>query len=130
MKTFNIGDVVQINKFGKCGKVIDKMYSEAYDRFFFEVEYDETSNLFQADDLMHDEDAQAKYHFTIEQKEGVVIAVLYDDNDKEVARGHGHVLHNGVVGFTQAASYALKRIYTDMNGGKMLCYNMEEGRYE
>ena len=133
MKTFNIGDNVYINDLGKSGKVVDKMYSEAYSQYFFEVEYDGTTNLFQADDLMEEVVEQAKYHYTIELHEGAVIAVLYEtigDTIREVARNHGHVMHQGALGFAQAASYALKKIYTNLAGGKMLCYNAEENRYE
>ena len=133
MKTFNIGDNVYISDLGKSGKVVDKMYSEAYSQYFFEVEYEGTSNLFQADDLMEEVIEQAKYHYTIELHEGAVIAVLYEtigDSMREVSRNHGHVMHQGALGFAQAASYALKKIYTNMAGGKMLCYNAEENRYE
>ena len=32
-------------------------------------------------------------------------------------KGHAHLLHDGVVGYAQAASYALKKIYEKLNGG-------------
>ena len=132
MKTFNIGDNVYINHLGKSGKVIDKMYSEAYGQYFFEVEYEGTSALYQENELSPANE-QAKYHFTIEVHEGAVIAVLYEtigDTTREIERNHGHVMHQGALGVAQAASYALKKIYTNMAGGKMLCYNAEENRYE
>lgn len=54
------------------------------------------------------------YHYEFEFLDDVVVAVLYEDWEiikKEVARGHGHIIHEGVEGIAQAASYALKRIY-------------------
>lgn len=132
MSKFNIGDKVQLKQLDKQGTIVDKMYSEAYSRYFYEVEYDGTSNIFQ-DDEMEVEDQIQNYRYTIEMHDGVVIAVLYETvgvTEREVGRGHGHVMHEGVLGFSQAASYALKKIYTDLAGGKMLRYNAEENRYE
>jgi hypothetical protein len=54
--------------------------------------------------------------------DNVVIAVLYavvGDTKTEIARGHGHIMHEGVLGIAQASSYALKRIYMDLNGGSI-----------
>ena len=58
--------------------------------------------------------------------------IRFADEDKWVCFVHeaSHFMHMVVDGVAQAASYALKRIYIDMNEGKLLCYNMEEDRYE
>jgi hypothetical protein len=43
----------------------------------------------------------------------VVVAKFYelgDDYKEEIARGHGHIIHEGKIGIAQAASYALKKI--------------------
>lgn len=58
-----------------------------------------------------------KYYHEIEYLENVVLVVLYEateDGPKEIARGHGHILHDGAAGITQATSYALKRIWFKM----------------
>ena len=55
----------------------------------------------------------------------VVVARLYETKDgeeKEIAKGHGHIIHEGAIGIAQASSYALKRIYEDLNGGHMRRY--------
>ena len=37
---------------------------------------------------------------------------------EEIVRGHGHIIHEGDVGIVQALSYALKKAYEKINGGK------------
>ena len=54
------------------------------------------------------------YKYEFDYCDNVVVAILYevgDDYKKEVARGHGHIIHEGVEGIAQASSYALKMIY-------------------
>lgn len=51
----------------------------------------------------------------------VVIASLYEvdgNNARPVAKGNGHLIHEGVIGIAQAASYACLQLYRSLNGGK------------
>lgn len=123
---FNIGDSVRIKETGDVGKVTDKMFSEAQQKYFYDVEFSEFTFSYEADEL---DPVNQAYHYTIERDGDIVVAVLYE-GEKAIGRGHGHVMHDGIIGFAQAASYALKRIYMDMNAGKMIRYNAEEDRYE
>ena len=123
---FNIGDSVRIKETGDVGKVTDKMFSEAQQKYFYDVEFSEFTFSYEADEL---DPVNQAYRYTIERDGDIVVAVLYE-GEREIVRGHGHVMHDGVIGFAQAASYALKRIYMDVNGGKMSRYNAEEDRYE
>ena len=53
----------------------------------------------------------------------VVTAVMYESVngvEREVDRKHGHCIHAGAIGFAQAASYAMKKIYTNMNDGQFI----------
>jgi hypothetical protein len=59
-------------------------------------------------------DSAKEYRYEFSYLDNVVVAVLNEVGDgyiREVARGHGHIIHEGVEGIAQAASYALKRIY-------------------
>lgn len=59
----------------------------------------------------------AKYYHEIEYLENVVLVILYEateDGPVEIARGHGHIIHEGAKGITQATSYALKKIWYKM----------------
>ena len=65
------------------------------------------------------EENPTTYKYEFEHLENVVVARLYEikgDVVTEVARGHGHIMHDGVIGVAQAASYALKRIYEAVGG--------------
>lgn len=113
---------------GLVGKIVDKMHSEAFDVFTYKVLFDgceePSAASFTADafHLLPAED-QVEYTYDIAVEDNVVVANLYevrDGNRKWIARGHGHILNDGVLGYAQAASYALKRIYTKMNGGSVL----------
>lgn len=53
---------------------------------------------------------------SITRADDVVVAVISDENGGEITRGHGHIIHDGILGEAQAASYAIKRAYTAMPG--------------
>lgn len=57
----------------------------------------------------------------IDIAENVVIASLYevvDPNMRPIAKGHGHIIHEGELGIAQAASYACMRLYKSVGGDK------------
>jgi hypothetical protein len=56
----------------------------------------------------------SRYFHEITYLDNVVLVVLYEATEGgkvELARGHGHIIHEGAAGVTQATSYALKRIW-------------------
>jgi hypothetical protein len=56
----------------------------------------------------------AKYYHEIEYLENVVLVILYEATETgpvEIARSHGHIIHEGVAGIAQAASYAMKGVW-------------------
>lgn len=56
----------------------------------------------------------SRYFHEITYLDNVVLVVLYEATESgrvEIARGHGHIIHEGAAGVTQATSYALKRIW-------------------
>lgn len=58
-----------------------------------------------------------KYYHEITYLDDLVLVVLYEATDtgpREIARGHGHIIHEGARGITQAAGYALKKIWYRM----------------
>jgi hypothetical protein len=143
---FNIGERVRIKSYdeipegaknrrfgmlaGYEGEIVDKMYSEAKGCAVYRIHidgYDRPSKCdFVAEclDLATEEDEQ-RYVYEIEYFENLVVARLYEvvDGEKvEIAKGHGHIFHDGVYGIAQAASYAVKRIAMDLNGGTLKEY--------
>lgn len=110
---------------GDDGEIVDIMYSNAKDCEVYRIHFDGYDRPARTDfpegsfDLISDLEA-AQYTYEFEYLENLVVARLYEvkgDEKTEIAKGHGHVFHDGVFGIAQAASYALKRIAIDLNGG-------------
>lgn len=71
-------------------------------------------------ELIEDEEP-ADYYHEIEYLDNLVLVRFYKtQNGKtvEVARGHGHIIHTGAQGVAQATSYAMRRIWKQLNGGE------------
>ena len=59
----------------------------------------------------------SRYFYKITYLDNLVLVVLYEatgDGKKELARGHGHIIHEGAAGVAQAASYAMRGIWNQM----------------
>ena len=142
---FNIGERVRIKPYselpeeaknkgiakvaGEYGEIVDKLYSEAKGVTIYKIHLDghdiPSRGNFTAEclDLVADEESEYTYEF--EYLENLVVARLYEITDGkkvEIAKGHGHIFHDGVYGIAQASSYALKRICDDLNGGSLKSY--------
>lgn len=137
---FKIGDRVKVKEYesipekhqskgigrlsGKVGTVIDKLYSEINDGFIYRVHldgYERPSNkMFTEEQLYILIKIPKEFKFEFEYLDNVVVAIFYElegESKTEIARGHGHIIHDGALGIAQAASYALKKLYAKMNGG-------------
>lgn len=113
---FSIGDTVIISASGVKGIIEDILLSKGDGTQYYEVD----GTFYSAEDL---EAIKSEYRYDIIKADtNVVVAVLYEivnGKEVEVARGHGHIMHSGVVGYAQAASYALKKILCNINGGEI-----------
>lgn len=132
---FNIGDKVRVKPYekipldvrnrglgksaGREGEIADIVYSKANDCTLYKIHFDGDFYCSRTDfpedafDLVSDLE-QPTYTYEFEFLDNVVVAKLYEvteDSKIEIARGHGHIIHDGVVGVAQAASYALKKIF-------------------
>ena len=117
---FKIGDMVETNWIG-VGKVTDVMYSSSKDAYTYEVTNDQTAaELFGEDELvLVPEKKEYSMSIQIDIAHNVVIASLFEkdgDNLNPLAKGHGHLIHEGANGIAQAASYACKRLYENLGG--------------
>ena len=113
---FAIGDKVRIIKDTdrQTGEVVDRVFSDATQSYMYIVKKDSTNRK----SLYTDEDIELVhelyYKAEVEILENVVVGIVYEmngDNKIEVARGHGHIIHNGAEGIVQATSYAFKRAW-------------------
>ena len=107
---------------GKKGEIADIMWSNAKGCYVYRIILDGCADVSRTDFpagsfhlLVPKEKPAYTYEFTY--GDNIVIARLYEvtaDSKTEIGKGHGHVFHDGALGIAQAASYALKRIYHDL----------------
>ena len=142
---FNIGERVRIKAYdeipdksknkrmgmlaGLEGEIVDKLHSELKGCTVYKIHFnafDRPSKCdFTEDCIKLIGDDKTEYTYEFEYLENLVVARLYEIKDGakvEIAKGHGHVFHNGAYGIAQAASYALKRICNELNGGTLKVY--------
>jgi hypothetical protein len=137
MNEFRIGDRVRIRNYndiptefqsrgfsrfcGESGTIEDIFYSEAKKCNLYVIQFDNyvrSTKTWRAEQLEQVND-DVSYNYEFEYLDNLVVAILYEyreDSKTEIARGHGHIIHEGVIGIAQAASYALKRIYYKLTG--------------
>lgn len=138
---FNIGDKVRVKKYEDIpsevrhkgmskhslhdGEIVDILLSSSSNRYGYRIHFDgyerPSNTLFvgEAIELVSELD-KPTYTYEFEFLENLVVARLYEivgEEKTEIAKGHGHIFHDGVIGITQASSYALKKIYEKLNGG-------------
>lgn len=134
----NIGQIVKIKKFeqlptdmqtqkvkGLAGfeaEIIDVLHSERAQMPFYRLRLTGAKTIplqfFREDSLEIVEEDPNEYIHEIEYLDNVVLVIFYEiKNGKktELARGHGHIIHEGAQGIAQAASYAMKRCYDQLN---------------
>ena len=117
---FKIGDMVETNWIG-IGKVTDVMYSSHKDQYTYEVTNDQTADELFGEDELQPVPEKKEYSMTIQIDiaNNVLIASLFEkvgDDLVTLAKGHGHLIHEGELGIAQAASYACKRLYESLGG--------------
>lgn len=130
---FNIGDRVRIKDYneipttlrnkgmarmcGELGTVTDRLYSEGEGCYLYSIDFD---NFVKSTKMYEDElltlyvEDPVTYCHEFDYLDNVVVARFYrvkGEEKTEIARGHGHIIHEGDLGIAQASSYALKKIY-------------------
>lgn len=111
---------------GKEGEIVDVLYSDASECYIYRIRFDGCNTESRTDflagtfDIIEDE-VYEEYTYQIEILENVVVAKLYrvtEDSKQEIARGHGHIIHEGVRGIAQATSYACRKVWEKVDGGE------------
>lgn len=118
---FKIGDRVKSVSNG-TGEVKEALYSSLNDCWYYEVMECNTTlvcTLSEGDLEMAPEKKEYKMTVDIDIADNVVIASLFEKDGESLrplAKGHGHLIHEGELGIAQAASYACKRLYESLGG--------------
>lgn len=105
---------------GKTATVSDAYNSEKYGtrvyRLRIEGSKTDSTSLFLGEDLIPYAEEQ-RWEIMFEKAENIVIARLYIDGE-EVCTGHGHIFHEGIGGYVQAASYGMKKLWLKYTGNE------------
>lgn len=109
---------------GLDGEIIDRLYSESRGDYVYRIRFDgvriaSTAQFMDGSFYVIEEDpCPVTYMHKFEYLENLVVAHFYevyeDGTQVEIAKGHGHIFHDGALGIAQAASYALKKLYQNM----------------
>ena len=123
---FKIGERVFCKSLNNRGVIIDKLSSatrQDYMVYILQVDGIQQPVQTVGDDLEGIAYTEKTFSFDINLLDGVVVAIMYEEYEDgrkvELCRGHGHQIHRNAVGLAQAASYAMKRLYTSMNGDRL-----------
>ena len=95
------------------------MYSSSKDQYTYEVTNEQTATELFCEEELQLVPQKKEYSMTIQIDiaHNVLVASLFEkvgDNLITLAKGHGHLIHEGELGIAQAASYACKRLYESL----------------
>ena len=118
---FKIGDRVKMVKHSAAEGVIVDAFVSQRSGWRYELESEFGMTFFaNEDELVPVLEAKSfSMEIRIDIASNVVIATLYEDDlvtKRPVAKGHGHMIHEGELGVAQAASYACKKLYESLGG--------------
>ena len=105
---FKIGDKVVRKTTQEEGKVIDILTTAGYG-YLYVVEL-ESGERHYGEGSEYRMSGTSEYHVEVDHADNVIIVRLLDANGNEVARGHGHIIHDGALGIAQAVSYASRKV--------------------
>lgn len=117
------------------GVIEDIMWSQAKSTTVYKLHFDGKRDASRIEflegsfDLIVEEKPTYTYEFDV--CDNVVVAIMYEiktDSKEEIARGHGHIIHEGAVGIAQASSYALTRVLEKLNNGKKHFLDEKRGK--
>lgn len=140
MEQFKIGDRVRIKEYkdlpddfrnrrvarvcGEEGEIVDMMWSQAKQATIYKVQLDGKNFISKCDFpegslILLPSASEVTYGYETEILDNVVVAHFYEycgDDQRELAKGHGHIIHEGMLGIAQAQSYAIRRCYEKLAG--------------
>ena len=118
---FKIGDRVRYFS-DSFGVVSDILVRSKTSSVLYEViadGRDEPSNCLLKEEDLELVGKEYSMQIQIDIAQNVVIASLFEveaPNMRPIAKGHGHIIHEGANGIAQAASYACKKLYENLDG--------------
>lgn len=121
---FKVNDHVRMKALAALtGTITDKFVSVSGGETIYGFKSDDAKikRLVLESEIEHYEEPLS-YRHEFEYLDTAVVAKFFEIRGKhetEIARGHGHIIQEGALGIAQASSYALKKLYEKLNGGKV-----------
>lgn len=104
----SFGEKVVLSKTLKEGFITDGFVT-SLGKMVYEVELESGEKIYcEEREILNKQ--ESAFHIEVDHADNVIIVRLLDANDNEVARGHGHIIHDGALGIAQAVSYASRRL--------------------
>ena len=119
---FKIGDHVTAVQYSGCEGEVADTFNSITTGWMYEVKSFNGPTFFFREDALELVPDKKEYSMDIkiDIAQNVVIVTLYENTTGEtaavVAKGHGHLIHEGEIGIAQAASYACMRLYKSLGG--------------
>ena len=115
---FNINDKV-VTVYGEEAIINDRFFSEKDQQYYYSIKVGNVvENFVPEEKLKALPKENLNISVEIEILDNVVVGIIKNDG-KEIARGHGHRIHEGSDGIVQAISYAFKKCWEKTNGGEV-----------
>ena len=114
---FDAGDVARYIETGEDVKILDVL--EGRDNVVYLAQCEKTGTMYYLDDddLERTENGEFEHEITV--SDSVAMVTLYQTVGGRrtiLARGHGHIIHDGAVGYAQAIGFAFSRIAKTLGG--------------
>lgn len=127
---FKIGDRVKVSDWDGICEITDIMFSNKFQRNMYEVSPEGESKPpigVYEEFALKPVAPEKQFRFCVDIADNVVITTMEeqvgDDLYKVIARGHGHLIHDGEAGLAQAFSYAARRLWCEVDSDCCLFNN-------
>lgn len=127
--TFNLDEKVIDSQTNMEGEIVDIQLSYVHDKFIYVIRLDNGMRVVRDERFLERAKENKTYRTETQCADNVIIAIVYEVSnlgEKEVCRGHAHIIHEGAEGFVQACAYAYKRALESIDTGIYFKQNRKE----
>jgi hypothetical protein len=127
--TFNLDEKVIDSQTNMEGEIVDIQLSYVHDKFIYVIRLDNGMRVVRDERFLERVKENKTYRTETQCADNVIIAIVYEVSnlgEKEVCRGHAHIIHEGAEGFVQACAYAYKRALEGIDTGIYFKQNRKE----
>ena len=118
--TFSLDEKVIDSQTNMQGEIVDIQWTYVHEKFIYVIKLDNGMRVVRDERFLERVKPTITYRTETQLADNVVIAIVYEVRElceKEICRGHAHIIHDGAEGFVQACSYAYKRALQSIDSG-------------